>query len=95
VRNTIPPGTGGVVVNYEVRQTKKSTPYVVFDVIVPEYSIYPQYAYAERDLVSWNHVYTFRFNTAGNLSEFKEIKARIFDSLLTQEKKREINGEFG
>jgi hypothetical protein len=94
VKNQIPPGTGGVVVNYEARVTDKKTPYVSFDIIVPEYSAYPPYAYAERDLVSWNHAYSVRFNTAGNLTEFKDIKTRMFDSLRTQERIKEVGTDF-
>lgn len=94
-RNTITPGSGGVLTNYEVRLTPKvGTPIVSFDVLVPEKSVYLPYAYTERDLASWAHVYTFRFNTPGNLTEYKTIRDRMFDSLRTQEIIKEVNGEF-
>lgn len=93
-KDTITPGSGGVITNYEIRYTKKMTPVVSFDVLVPEDSVYLPYAYTERDMASWSHVYTFRFNTPGNLTEYKTIRDRIFDSLRMQEKIKEVNGEF-
>jgi hypothetical protein len=98
-QNTITPrlsdvsGIGGALTNYEIRYTKKMTPVLSFDVFVPEGSVSFPYAYTERDLASWSHVYTFRFNT-GNMTEFKGIRDHMFESLRMQEKTKEMNGEF-
>jgi hypothetical protein len=90
--NTITPRFNDVaglshLTNFEVRYTEFKTPYVIFDVIVPEGSVYFPYAYTERDIVSFNHFYTFQFNAErGNLTEYKELKDTMFASLMTEER---------
>ena len=73
--------------NFEVRYTEFKTPYVTFDVIVPEGSVFYPYAYTERDVVSYSHFYTFQFNAVGgNLTEYKDLKDTMFLSLMTEER---------
>lgn len=82
------------VSNYQLRYTLKGTPHVTFDVIVPFGSVYYPHVYRERNMASWSHVYTMRFNAYGNLTDYDAITKRMFDSLLTQEINFEPNGEF-
>ena len=75
------------VTNYEVRYSPQfQTPYATFDVYLPKTSSFYPYSYTERDLGSYTHFYTFRFNTMGELGNYTEMKQIMFNSLKTEEK---------
>jgi hypothetical protein len=76
----------GAMANFITTTTQAQTPYVMFDVTIPESSVYYPYAYTEMDLVSYSHFYTFRFNTDGNLTAYNTLKQGIFASLKTEER---------
>jgi hypothetical protein len=75
------------VTNYELKYTPQyQTPYVTFDVTLPKTSSSYPYSYTERDLGSYTHFYTFRFNTMGDLGNYTELKRVMFESVKTEEK---------
>lgn len=75
------------VTNYEVRYSPQfQTPYATFDVYLPTTSSSYPYSYTERDLGSYTHFYTFRFNTNGGLGNYTEMKQTMFNSIKTEEK---------
>jgi hypothetical protein len=75
------------ITNYDLKYTSQyQTPYVTFDVLIPQTSVYYPHAYTERNMGSFSHFYTFRFNTAGNLGDYTEIKQVMFSSIKAEEK---------
>jgi len=74
--------------NFEVKYSEFKTPSVNFDVMIPQSSVFYPAEYSERDIVSYTHFYTFRFN--GNLTGWKEVKDTMFRSLKTEERAKVV-----
>jgi hypothetical protein len=75
------------VTNYEIRYSPVyQTPYVTFDVTLPESSASYPYAYTERNTAGYSHFTTARFNTMGTLENYSAMKQVMFASLQTDEK---------
>lgn len=71
---------------YTTKYTDKfHTPYVQFNVHLPDNAAAYPLSYTERDLMSYNHFYNFRFNTPDTLENYDEIKNHMLDSLKTEE----------
>jgi hypothetical protein len=86
VQPTFPDTTGAsALTNFNIRYTELRTPIVGFDVVTPEWSAWYPNAYTERDIISYSHLYTFRFNTR-NPTEYKNLKDTMFGSLVTEER---------
>jgi hypothetical protein len=74
----------GSLTNFNIKYSEFKTPSVNFDVLIPQSSMFYPAEYSERDIVSYTHSYTFRFN--GNLTGWKEVKDTMFGSLKTEER---------
>jgi hypothetical protein len=68
--------------NYQTFKTEVyRTPYIRFDVILPDYSKYYPLEYTEQDMISFSHFYTFQFTTSGTLSDYSGMKDHMFATL--------------
>jgi hypothetical protein len=73
--------------NYQKKfTTQYQSPYVIYDVTLPKTSKSYPYAYTELDLASSSHFYTVRFNTNGNLDNYRDVKYQMFSSFFAKER---------
>ena len=73
--------------NYEKKYTTQyQTLYVMFDTVIPDSLKAHQYTYAEMDIATSKHFYTLRFNTGGNLEDYRELKTHMFTTLVVNER---------
>lgn len=82
------PGVDGInsLSHYSLKYTNEfRTPYVQFDIIVPEQAAVYPLAYTEQDRMSYNHYYQFRFYTPGTMTVYNDIKDYMLLSIKTQE----------
>jgi hypothetical protein len=75
--------------HYSLKYTNEfHTPYVRFDIVLPEQAAAYPLAYTEQDLMSYNHYYQFRFYTPGTATDYDNFRDYMLLSIKTEEQEK-------